>query len=318
MEKIKESWLRLIRWRGWSAWLKWSGWKKIGAWAGWRKMLFPHPAVVIILSVIAFGGVIWVFVSGSETSPLAGIVYAAAFYALMTLTALIVKGIPALRKRYGESTIAKKIAGNKEVSFARGLYMEQIINLGYGIFKISSGIYHGSAWIGGDGIYNLVQGLMQLYQILRRKKDATMRQQWKSYRACGGMTILLQVSMSGMMYQMIHMGRHEEYPGYMIFVTAIFTFYKLIKSFIGVAKDRRHKQPVDSAVRLLDLSQAFYSIFVLQVGMIWEFGETQVEFAYLMNSLTGYAVSLLVVGMGVYMIWRANRDMKKLEDKEIG
>ncbi len=88
---------------------------------------------------------------------------------------------------------------------------------------------------------------------------------------------------------------------------------KVCEIWIDLARDRKHKLPVDSAVRFLNLSQALYNLFVLQVGLLRVFGEGNFDDYRLLNSLTGGAVCLLVFGMGVYMIWRANRDMKKLE-----
>ena len=323
MEKFKAFWLSFLRWPGWTGWLKWDGWKKIAAWpgwtawlkwSGWKNLLYPHPVLVIVLTLIAGAGLPWVFLTGRENSMIAYPLYCVAFYALVTLTLLIVKLVPKARKKAEADPLIQK----EEVSFSLGLYMEQLLNFGYGIFKLISGAIHASAWIGADGLYNFVQSLIQLYQILRRKKVTTMKDQWKSYRQCGYMMIVLHLTMTGLVFQMIHMGEHEEYPGYMIFATAAFTFYKLINAFVDVAKDRKNKHPVDSAVRLLDLSQALYNRFVLQVALLWEFGAGDRAFHLLMNSLTGGAVCLLVCGMGIYMLWRSKRDMRKLEEKEIG
>ena len=327
MEKFKAFWLSFLRWPGWTGWLKWDGWKKIAAWpgwtawlkwSGWKNLLYPHPVLVIVLTLIAGVGLPWVFLTGRENSMIAYPLYCVAFYALVTLTLLIVKLVPKARKKVEADPLIRKLTQDEKVSFSLGLYMEQFINFGYGIFKLISGVIHASAWIGADGLYNFVQGLIQLYQILRRKKVTTMKDQWKSYRQCGYMMIVLHLTMTGLVFQMIHMGEHEEYPGYMIFATAAFTFYKLINAFVDVAKDRKNKHPVDSAVRLLDLSQALYNLFVLQVALLWEFGAGDRAFHLLMNSLTGGAVCLLVCGMGIYMLWRSKRDMRKLEEKEIG
>ena len=327
MEKFKAFWLSFLRWPGWTGWLKWDGWKKIAAWpgwtawlkwSGWKNLLYPHPVLVIVLTLIAGAGLPWVFLTGRENSMIAYPLYCVAFYALVTLTLLIVKLVPKARKKAEADPLIQKLTQNEEVSFSLGLYMEQLLNFGYGIFKLISGAIHASAWIGADGLYNFVQSLIQLYQILRRKKVTTMKDQWKSYRQCGYMMIVLHLTMTGLVFQMIHMGEHEEYPGFMIFATAAFTFYKLINAFVDVAKDRKNKHPVDSAVRLLDLSQALYNLFVLQVALLWEFGAGDRAFHLLMNSLTGGAVCLLVCGMGIYMLWRSKRDMRKLEEKEIG
>lgn len=310
-----EGWKKIARWKGWTAWLYWSGWKKIGAWRGWRVMLFPHPAIVAILIPLSAAGLIWIFLTGQENSAAAYPLYCIAFYALITLVGLVVKLVPKTKRFIHTNPVLEKIAGDEEAKFRLGLYFEQIINFAYGAFKIISGAITGSAWIGADGLYNLAQGIMQLYQILRRRKVTTLTEQWKSYRRCGWMMIGLHLTMTGLVFQMIHMGRHEEYPGYMIFATATFTFYKLVSAFIDVAKDRKNKHPVDSSVRLLDLSQALYNLFALQVALLWEFGGGDFAYNKLMNSLTGGAVCLMVVAMGIYMLRRSRREMRKLEEE---
>lgn len=309
----------MVRWPGWTAWLRWKGWKQLAGWQGWRKLLYPHPLLVTAMAAASGGGLLWVFLTGREASVIAYPLYCLAFYALVTLILMIVLKGPKVKEKIQQDPLAQKIIEReRDGAFGIGLYVEQFINFFYGIAKIASGIYNGSAWIGADGIYNFVQALIQLYQILRHKQVKTVRQQWKSYRQCGFMMIVLHLTITGPVFQMIHMGRHEDATEIGIIGTAAFTFYKLIKAIVEVAKDRKHKNPVDSAVYFLDFSQALYNLFVLQVGLLWVYGGSAFAYGKLMNSLTGGAVCLLISGMGVYMVWRANRDMRKLEEREIG
>lgn len=312
-------WKKIGTWPGWTAWLKWPAWGKIGAWGGWKKLLFPHPVFVLLFTLVSGVGLPWVFLNGQENCVPAYLLYVIAAYALITLTAFLVKVLPQAKRRIEQDPLVQKLREKENGgAFGIGMYVEQFINFFYGGFKIVSGIVVGSAWIGADGIYNFFQSLIQLYQILRHKKTGDIKQQWEAYRQCGYMMIVLHLTMTGMVFQMIHMGRHEDATEISIIATAAFTFYKLINTFIAVARDRKHKQPVDSAVHFLDLSQALYNLFVLQVGLLWVFGGTEFAYQKLMNSLTGGAVCLLVVGMGIYMLWRAKRDMRKLEEKQIG
>lgn len=102
-----------------------------------------------------------------------------------------------------------------------------------------------------------------------------------------------------------------------ISVTALFAFYKLISAFIDVARDRKNKAPIDSSVMLLDLAQALFSIFSLQVSMIHQFERSE-GFAVGMNTITGTAVCVLVMAMGIYMLRRSRREIKKLEEETSG
>lgn len=314
-EHWKGLWHRFLHWPGWTAWLHWSGWGRLGWWTGWQKLFVIHPLPLLLLTGASAAGLFWVFQTGRDTHWMAYPVYVLSAY---TLTALCC-GIPTLaggvRSFVKNNPIANRIVSDDALRFTVSLYFEQMVNAFYGIVKTASGVIQGSAWIGADGLYNLAQAAIQLVQILRRKKNLTMLQQWQSYRLCGWLVLMMQLTITGLVFQMTRMGRTEEYPGYLIFVTALFTFYKLIHSFVEVAKDRRNKAPIDSSVMLLDLAQALFSLFSLQAAMIRQFGGSR-EFADLMNNLTGSAVCLLVVSMGIYMLLRSRREMKKLEERE--
>lgn len=294
---IKEYWDRFLRWRGW-------------------KRIFPLPVwAECLLFTLCCGGLIWVFAGGLEMWWPAYFLYALSAY---SLTALCVK-LPAAVRR-GQNWIENHpkveiLLKNKELRFKLGLYIEQFLNFAYGIFKIISGVIVGSAWIGADGIYNFVQALIQLFQILRRKKPGTIRQQWNSYRICGVLVLLMHLTLIGIVFQMVNWNRVEESGEIMIIATAAFAFYKFITSFINLAKDRKHTRPVDSSVRMLELSQAFFAIFSLQAGMLHTFG-TGESWEYWINLAVGCIVCLLTVAMGIYMIRRANREIKSLQEKE--
>ncbi len=318
MEKWKKAWTVFLHWPGWTRWLKWPVWGRIGAWSGWQNLLYPHPALTILITVVSAIGLIWVFTNGYNLHILAYPVYCLSAYALAVFSLLVVKAVPKIKAWIDTDPLAQRLMESESGAFGISMYVEQFVNFCYGLFKIGSGIAVGSAWIGADGIYNFVQALIQLYQILRHKQAKTLKSQWKSYRQCGYMVIVLHLTMTGMMFQMIHMGRHEEYSEIMIIATAAFTFYKLINAIVEVAKDRKHKSPVDSAARYLNFSQALYNLFVLQVGLLWVFGGRDFANVKLMNSLTGGGVCLLVCGMGIYMVWRGTRDLKQWEETELG
>ena len=291
-----------------SRFVKWRGWKKI----------FPFPAWVDILVFLLLGaGLIWVFVNGLEMWWPSYILYGLSAY---SLTALCVKLPAAIRKTRDWMKNHPSVEGllkNQEMHFKLELYFEQFINFAYGIFKIISGVIVGSAWIGADGIYNFVQALIQLFQILRRKKPGTLEKQWRSYRFCGVLILLMHLTLIGIVFQIVNWNRVEESGEIMIIATAAFAFYKFISAFIDLAKDRKHTHPVDSSVRMLELSQSFFAIFSLQAGLLHTFG-TGESWEHWLNLAVGCTVCLLTVAMGIYMIRRANREILKLQETENG
>ena len=314
--------------KGWEAFLQWKAWKITASacqkawhvtihWAGWN-ILFALPFfLVLLLSIACAAGLIWVFAQNRMEWIPAYFLYALSAYSLAALCVKLPGAICAGSHWLSRHPKLAAFRDNKELHFQLGLYREQIINFAYGSFKIASGVILGSAWIGCDGIYNMTQSLIQLFQILRRKYAKTLVQQWKSYRFCGVLILLMHLTLIGIVFQMVNWNRAEEHGKVMVITTALFAFYKLISSFMSIAKDRKHVRPVDSSIRMLELAQAFFAIFSLQASMFHTFG-TGEDWEHLMNILTGCGVCLLIVSIGIYMICRGNREIKKLRESNYG
>lgn len=309
---FRKYWDSFVHWKGWKATASFfeKAWYSTISWRLWKKLFCLPFLLVLLLSVLCAVGLIWVFVTGRETWVPAYFLYALSFWCL---TALCVKLPAAVRNatlwfsRHPKLTALLK---NEELHFMLGLYFEQFLNFAYGIFKIASGVILGSAWIGCDGIYNMAQALIQLFQILRRKYAKTPVQQWKSYRFCGVLILLMHLTLTGIVFQMINWNRAEDQGQIQVIATAIFAFYKIINSFLDLAKDRKHIHPVDSSIRMLNLAQAIFAVFSLQASMFHTFG-TGENWEHLMNIVTGCSVCLLIVCIGIYMIRRGNREIKK-------
>ena len=308
-------WTAFIRWKGWGifgrACVK--GWNATVSWRGWR-ILFSLPfPVVLALSVLCGGGLIWVFVRGLEQWAPAYGLYALSAWCLIALCVKLPGTVRGVRGWLGRHPKLTACLGNDSLQFGLSLWAEQLINFAYGIFKIASGVVLGSAWIGCDGIYNLTQGIIQLYQIFRRKKPGSLERQWQSYRFCGVLILLMHLTLTGIVFQTFNWNRAEEQGEIQVIMTAFFAFYKITRSFINIARDRKHLHPVDSSIRMLNLAQAIFAMFSLQASMFHTFG-TGEAWEQWMNLLTGCTVCLLIVSMGIYMIRRGTREIRKQQE----
>ena len=292
-------------------------WNRFAHWRGWKKIfLLPVWAVVILFAVCCVG-LIWVFANGLDMWWPAYMLYGLSAYSLTALCIGFPGAIRLERSWRSRHPKTEEVLRNRELKFSLELYIEQFINFAYGIFKIISSVIIGSAWIGADGIYNFTQALIQLFQILRRKNPGTIVKQWKSYRFCGWLVLLMHLTLIGIVFQTVNWNRVEESGEIMIIATATFAFYKFISSFLDLAKDRKHTRPVDSSVRMLELSQAIFAIFSLQAGLLRTFGSGD-SWEHLLNLAVGCMVCLLTVAMGIYMIRRADREIKTLQEKNNG
>ena len=316
---FEKYWDTFVHWKGWKATASFfkKAWYSTISWTLWKKLFCLPFLLVLILGALCTAGLVWVFVNGRENSAPACFLYAVSAWCLMALCVKLPAAICSAKEWLSRHPKLTALLKNEELHFKLGLYFEQFLNFAYGIFKIISGVVLGSAWIGCDGIYNMTQALIQLFQILRRKYARTPVQQWKSYRFCGVLILLMHLTLIGLVFQMVNWNRAEEHGEIMVITTALFAFYKLISGFVSIAKDRKHLRPVDSSIRMLSLAQAFFAIFSLQASMFHTFG-TGADWEHLMNILTGCSVCLLVVSIGVYMIRRGSREIKKLREAGYG
>ena len=312
-------WHRFCRWQGWHAtgMACQKAWLATIRWHGWSKLFFLPAWVALPLFALCGAALIWVFWKGYEQLFWAYGLYVLSAYTLADLCFRLPAAIRLAGTWREKHPKVDRYLNDKELHFQLDLYREQIINFGYGIYKITAGVVIGSAWIGADGIYNLAQALIQLFQILRRKKAGTLEQQWRSYRFCGVLILLMHLTLIGIVFQMVNWNRAEESGEIMIIATAAFAFYKFISSLIDLARDRKHAHPVDSSVRMLELSQAIFAIFSLQAGMLRTFG-TGEAWEHWINLAVGCTVCLLTASMGIYMIHRGNREIKTLQENNYG
>jgi len=312
-------WAVFVHWKGWKTMASHCGkaWRNTASWQGW-KVLFglPYPLILLLSAGCAIG-LVWIFLQGLENWVPAYFLYVLSAYCLTALCVKLPAAIDSGRGWLSRHPKLSALLKNEALHFQLGLYFEQFINFAYGIFKIAAGVILGSAWIGCDGIYNFAQAMIQLFQILRRRAPGTLENQWSSYRLCGVLVLLMHLTLTGIVFQMINWNRAEERGEILVIITAVFAFYKIAASFLSIAKDRKHLHPVDSSIRMLSLAQAIFAIFSLQASMLHTFGAGE-SWEHLLNIITGCTVCLSVVSMGIYMIRRANREIKQLQEKNNG
>lgn len=292
-------------------------WNRFSRWKGWKKLFSAPVWIEAILFTACCVSLIWIFTNGLDIWWPSYIIYILSAYSLAALCTKIPCAVRKEQDWIKRHPRVKAVMEDRQLHFGLKLFIDQFINIAYGSFKIVSGVIVGSAWIGADGIYNFVQAIIQLFQILRRKKPGTIQKQWKSYRFCGLLILLMHLTLIGIVFQMVNWHRVETSGKIMIIATAAFVFYRFVSSVIDLARDRKHTHPIDSSVRMLELSQAIFAMFSLQAGLLYTFGKGE-NWEYGMNLAAGCVVCLLTVSMGIYMIRRGNREMKQLKEKENG
>lgn len=282
-----------------------------------NRLLRPHWLVSALLSVIFGVGLVWLFVMGYDSRWFAYPIFVGSFYALVVDCVVLIPKTIALVGRW-RTAAANREASEKEKQFKMGIYRKVLIDLVYGIVQIVQGVLQGSAWVGGYGIYHLghaaARSILAWYERrLSRQSDDALRQKlaWRCYMVCGFALFGVNLTMTGLAFQMIWLGRSPKYSEIMVIAVAAFTFYKLIMAIIRVAACRRSNSPITGAVRNMALTEALMTLFSLQTALLTTFGQDY-EQQFLMNSLTGFAVCLSTMLGGLGMILHGRKRMREI------
>ncbi len=187
------------------------------------------------------------------------------------------------------------------------------VTLAFALYKAGMGLYLRSPWIGSAAAYYLVLGGIR-FSLLRRVGDDLLSR-WRRFRLCGGLLLVLTAALGAMSAMALLEGAAIRYPGHLIYGAAAFTFYQLVMAVVNIQRWRKLKDPVYNAVQLLGLAVGLVSLFFLQLSLLAAFGAGG-AWERAMNSATGAAVFLLVLGMAVYMMKHGARGIRACKKRD--
>ncbi len=199
------------------------------------------------------------------------------------------------------------------------LYLGFCINTFYAIIRFYDGLKNESIWFAAIGVYYFIFGLIRSFLIRRNRnrryfEDITKEQIYsiKTYRVCGVLMFVLNITMAGMIIQMIVKNEKiNEYTINQIYYSAMYTFYSVFISIYNMIKFRKDKNEILSASKNLNFVGTLMSIFTLQTSMLLIFNDGQVEIQK-MNTLTGAIIIVFSTVIAIYMITKANRKLCNL------
>lgn len=280
-----------------------------------NRLLYPNTFVFILYFIIGFGSVIATFLLKLENNVLGYISYILSAYALIIT---IVKLPNIYKKCYGKLDSMKysnRFIHDTDFRNLVTLYLGFILNLMYIGYKFSIGIVFRSAWLGATAIYYLLLISIRYYLLRNIKKDISYEKKVRVYRLIGILIFLLTIVIAGMSMSIITGKKTISYPGHIIYVVALYTFYNFVTAIINIVKYRKMYNPILSSVKMISLVTACMSMLVLQTALISAFGDDE-NFGVMMNSITGIAVILSVISIAIYMMKSSNKIIKQIKENE--
>ena len=294
-------------------------WKKIG-----KKLLFPPVCLMVILAGISAVALVFVFLKGMEETIPACIVYVLAFYTLTVVTVFCIMVLPkqyrTIKQKIYDNPFGNRYMTDRVFRTNVSLSVSFVINMLYVGINLWSWYLLKSYWFMVLAVYYVIMAVMRFLMVryVRIQKIGTnMLGEWKRSRICAYILLLINLSLSGAVLMILYQHRGYDYPGIMIYVMALYTFYALTMSIVDIVKYRKMGSPVMSTAKIVSLSAALVSLLNLETAMFAQFGADMApEYQRIFIILTGAGVSITVVTLSVILIVNANKEIRRIKDGE--
>ncbi|MFV0414386.1 MAG: hypothetical protein ACK5L3_14165 [Oscillospiraceae bacterium] len=261
---------------------------------------------------------LYVFFNRLDATPLAYLVYAVSAYALTIAVARMVRVAKKAKQAVYNNRYARRYLTDIPFRVLAGMVGSFIVNLLFAVLKLATGIVYFSFWSTAMGIYYVVLCVVRLHLLLHlRRPNMSLKNEYREYRLCGLLLVAINLALTGVVLRVVQNGEGSAYPGTLIFAVAAYTFYCIISSVVSVIQYRKLKSPLLSASKAISLVTALVSILTLQTAMFASFGSGPEGFQQRMNIATGSAVLIFILGMAVYMVVNAGRELKKIKQAEL-
>lgn len=286
-----------------------------------QKLLHPSKWVLIFVPPLSFAALIFIFATQTTRRASAYMIYCMSAYSLTIWLAALPRLIKEMKTAIMTSRFMRKVSSSKitgrylnDLAF-RGnvsIYQGMAVNAFYVVFRIVAGIRYASVWFISMAVYHLVIGGLWAYLVVcYRRRDTELER--RCYHTTAWLIFLLNIPMGGMIVLMVRTNSAFSYPGSIIYLSALYTFYTMVTSVLNLVKFRKLGSPILSAAKVLNFIAAMMSILGLQTAMISRFSENGESYRKMMNAITGGFVYVIVILIAVIMLLHSRKTRKKVE-----
>ena len=288
--------------------------KRIG-----KKLLFPPVWLLVILVLLSAAALVFVFVKGMQTSIPACIIYALAFYTLCVTILFFAMVLPGqyntIKQKICNHPLGNRYMTDKVFRTRISLYASLTVSLLYVGINLWSWSISRSWWFVVLAAYYAIMAVMRFLLIRyvgSNRIGVSILKEWKRSRLCACILLLLNLSLSGAVLMIVYQNRGYDYPGILIYVMALYTFYSTIHAIVDIVKYRALGSPVMSTVKIVSLSAALVSMLNLETAMFAQFGADMAQQDQnLMIILTGAGISATVVSLSGILIINATKEIRR-------
>lgn len=204
------------------------------------------------------------------------------------------------------------------VKIAKSHYTRLIINSVYAIGNCAAGFLTHSWWFITVGAYYLVLATTR-FSVLQVEKKADRDRDIEAFarKITGILLVIMSFCLVGVNILSAIKDRGTAFHEIVMITIATYTFIKITIAIIGMVKARKSRSSVVKTLRNISLADAFVSIYSMQRSMLVSFPGMAAGDIKLLNILTGTAVWIIVLFLGINLIGGKKIVMAKSKLKKV-
>lgn len=180
-----------------------------------------------------------------------------------------------------------------------------LINLLYALYNGGLGLANSSLWFITMCAYYTILSTMRFGTVLcSYKHSSSPHMAYFVMKMSGLLLAVLSLVLTGVVYLSLAENIAVIYDRVIMITIATYTFYKIIMAVICAVKQKNNPSPLLAVIRTIGYTDVAVSVLTLQRSMLASFGEMADTQAHTMNVLTGAAVCLFVLSLGIALTLR--------------
>ncbi len=284
-----------------------------------KALIYPHMAIVILLCPVAAVMLVLAFAVMPDNAAVNYVSYVLSAYALTVVCFRIPEMIKRIRSFSADNKYASRLKGDAQLKVKLSLGGTLAYNAVYAMFQLVLGIIGGSAWYYSLAAYYFLLSVMKvclLNHTARYVPGEKMFREVLIYRMCGIGLVMMNLALPIVIAYLTRQSRSSFNDQIVTIALAAFTFTSVTIAIVNVVKYRKYQSPVFSASKAITLASALVSLITLEDAMLATFGGNEGDgFRRLMVAFTGLGITALILAIGVVMIVRSTKSIKKFGNK---
>ena len=191
------------------------------------------------------------------------------------------------------------------------LVCSTISNFFVGIVKLIFSLTIPSLWFFINAGFSFVLAICRFLTIKKhnkikkiRDKNIIIKEEYKSYLQNGIMLILLGIMYFFVSSYMYYKGTNTNMHEYITYLVALIAFTSIGTAIYGMIKYKRNQDPIIKGIKITNFANALTSIVLTQVVLLDTYAK---GYDSTINGYTGMGVSLIIIGLGLYMIFNMRK-----------